>query len=156
MNDDHNEHYDPEAIHVNLASSTGAHCVGDATFFRLIVRQGDFSEPRESADREALDLLGSIPNAFPEEEEEPATIRVGRGWRLIPPQHALDWSVLEATPQRLRDALKRAQHLLWQHAGTWSVSAVEIDRVEAELDALYSFLLTAESAGAAVNINYVA
>lgn len=154
MDNYHDTAFDPLAIHVNVASPAGAHAVGSLAFFRYIVRQGELAMPFERADQEALELLGAIPDAFNDEEEEMLP-RYGRGWRIVPAQDSMDWPVLEATPQRLRDALLRAQHMLWQHAANWSVSVGELNCIESDLDAVYGVLSRAETAGVPVNVSYV-
>ena len=145
---------DLELIHVNVASPAGAYTVGNASFFRYIVRLAELGLPVSIADQEALDILAAIPHAFETDEDVPHVS--GRGWRVVPAQGELDWPVLEATPQRLRSALERAHGVLWTHAARFRVSAREITAIEEELDAVYGVLLRAEAAGFPVNVSYVA
>ena len=142
-----------EFVHVNVASPAGAYTVGNASFFRYIVRLGELEPPLSRYDREALDVLAAIPHAFEADDEVPMVS--GAGWRVVPAQGELDWAVLEATPQRLRTALERARTLLWNNAARVQESAREIDAIEHELDAVYGVLMRAEAAGVAVNVSYV-
>jgi hypothetical protein len=145
---------DIDLVHVNVASPAGAYTVGNASFFRYIVRLTELGLSLTGSDREAIDVLAAIPHAF-EHEEEIAALS-GAGWRIVPAQGDLDWPVLEATPQRLRSALERARALLWNNAARVPVSAREIAAIEEELDAVYGVLMRAEAAGFAVNVSYVA
>lgn len=145
---------DIDGVHVNVASPAGAYTVGNASFFRYIVRLSEMELPLGGIDREALDLLAAIPHAF-EPDVESVSLS-GAGWRIVPAQGDLDWPVLEATPQRLRRALERAQAILWSNADRVRVSAREITSIEEELDAVYGVLMRAEEAGFAVNVSYVA
>lgn len=143
-----------EFVHVNVASPAGAYTVGNASFFRYIVRLSELEPPlTHGGDREALDVLAAIPHAFDPDEEIPMIS--GAGWRIVPAQGDLDWPVLEATPQRLRSALERARTVLWNNAAHFRVSAREIDAIEFELDNVYGVLMRAEAAGVAVNVSYV-
>ncbi len=144
---------DIDLVHVNVASPAGAYTVGNASFFRYIVRLAELGVALSRADREALEILAAIPHAFESDDEVP--IISGAGWRIVPAQGDLDWPVLEATPQRLRAALERARALLWNNAARFPVSAREIDSIEEELDAVYAVLMRAEAAGFAVNVSYV-
>ncbi len=141
-------------MHVNVASPAGSYTVGNASFFRYIVRLVELSLPLTLSDREALDMLAAIPHAFDPDEDVPMIS--GRGWRVVPAQGELDWPVLEATPQRLHSAFERARNLLWTYAARFHVSADEIAAIEEELDAVYGVLMRAEAAGFAVNVSYVA
>lgn len=141
-------------MHVNVASPAGAYTVGNASFFKYIVRLSELGLALGIADREAVEILAAIPHAFDPDEEVPQIS--GRGWRIVPAQGDLDWPVLEATPQRLRSALERARALLWSNAARFRVSAREITAIEEELDAVYGVLMRAEAAGFAVNVSYVA
>jgi len=145
---------DLELIHVNVASPAGAYTVGNASFFRYIVRLAELGLAVSIADQEALDILAAIPHAFENDDEVPFVS--GHGWRVVPAQGELDWPVLEATPQRLRTAFERARSVLWTHAAQFRVSAREITAIEEELDAVYGVLMRAEAAGVAVNVSYVA
>jgi hypothetical protein len=139
---------------VNVASSAGGYTVGNASFFRFIVRLAEQELPISLADQEALNVLAAIPHAFGPDDEVP--FLSGRGWRIVPAQSALDWPVLEATPSRLRSALERARSVLWHHAAFVRVSASEMAAIEEELDAVYGVILRAEAAGVPVNVSYVA
>ncbi len=145
---------DSDLVHVSVASPAGAYTVGDPSFFRYIVRLAELGLPLPQPDRESLDILAAIPHAFEADEEVPRLS--GAGWRIVPAQGELDWPVLEATPQRLRAALERAQAILWTNAARCAVSAREITSIETELDHVYGVLMRAEAAGFAVNVSYVA
>jgi hypothetical protein len=144
----------PDNIHVNVASPAGAYTVGNVSFFRYIVRLAEFALPLTLADREAIAILDAIPHAFEADEDVPMIS--GRGWRIVPAQGDLDWPVLEATPQRLRSALERAQSLLWTHAAAFPVNAREMSAIEHELDLVFGVLMRAEAGGFVVNVSYVA
>jgi hypothetical protein len=144
---------DIDLVHVNVASPAGAYTVGNASFFRYVLRLAELGLSLTGSDREALDILSAIPHAFEAEEEVPRLS--GAGWRIVPAQGDLDWPVLEATPQRLRTAFERARTLLWNNAARVQVSARDISAIEEELDAVYGVLMRAEAAGFAVNISYV-
>jgi len=145
---------DRELVHVNVASPAGAYTVGNASFFRFIVRLAEMDLKLSRTDQEAVDVLAAIPHAFDADEDVPLVS--GRGWRVVPAQGEMDWPVLEATPQRLRTALERASSILWANAAACRVSAREITAIEEELDAVYGVLMRAEAAGVAVNVSYVA
>jgi hypothetical protein len=102
------------------------------------------------ADREAIDVLGAIPNAFVDEEE-----LSGSGWRVVPATSYEDWPVLEATPQRLRRALEAARRILWENAAPVGISAREIVSVDEEIENVLAVLQQAEAAGFSVNVSYV-
>ncbi|MDE2482387.1 MAG: hypothetical protein KGN02_09380 [bacterium] len=150
----HGEAPDLDQIHVNVASPAGAYTVGNASFFRYILRLGELGLPLGGEDREALDVLSAVPHAFDANDE--LGMLSGAGWRVVPAQHDLDWPVLEATPQRLRSAFERARTLLWTNAARVHVSAFEITSIEEELDRVYGVIMRAEAAGFAVNVSYVA
>jgi hypothetical protein len=143
-----------DLIHVNIASPAGAYTVGNASFFRYIVRLAELGPSLSQADSEALGVLSAIPHAFEADEDVP--MLSGRGWRIVPAQGDMDWPVLEATPERLRSALERARNILWNNAARLHVSAREIDSIETELDAVFGVIMRAEAAGFAVNVSYVA
>lgn len=143
-----------DLIHVNVASPAGAYTVGNASFFRYIVRLAELETAISHADREALGVLAAIPHAFEADEDVP--MLSGAGWRIVPAQGDLDWPTLEATPQRLRSALERARSVLWNNAARLHVSAREIDGIERELDAVFGVIMRAEAAGFALNVSYVA
>jgi hypothetical protein len=143
-----------DLIHVSVASPAGAYTVGDASFFRYILRLGELGLPLSLADQQAVDVLAAVPHALGPGEE--VAFVSGPGWRVVPAQGDLDWPVLEATPERLRSALERAHSLLWTHAARFRVSAREITAIERELDEVYGVLMRAAAAGVAVNVSYVA
>ncbi|HZV76502.1 MAG TPA: hypothetical protein VFF63_01940 [Candidatus Babeliales bacterium] len=143
-----------EVIHVNVASAAGAYTVGNASFFRYILRLGELGLPLSLADQEAVDVLAAVPHALG--CEDGVSSISGPGWRVVPAQGDLDWAVLEATPQRLRSALERARAILWTHAARFRVSARDMAAIERELDEVYGVLMRASAAGVAVNISYVA
>lgn len=138
-------------VHISVASPAGAYTVGNASFFRFIVRLAEAGLPVQAADREALEMLAAIPHAF-FDDEDPAW---GRGWRIIPPASLDDWPVLESTPQRVRAAFETARRILWENASPVGVSAREIVAIESELDEVFHVLQRAEDAGVPVNISYV-
>jgi hypothetical protein len=137
-------------VHVNVASPAGACTVGNASFFRYIVRLAEAELTLRSEDREALEMLAAIPHAFFDED-----VQSGRGWRIVPPASLDDWPVLESTPQRLRAALQIARRVLWENAAPVGVSAREIVSIEEELDRVLVVLQRAEAAGVSVNVSYV-
>ncbi len=137
-----------------MASAAGAYTVGNASFFRYILRLGELGLSLSLADQEAVDVLAAVPHAFGAEEE--VSFLSGPGWRVVPAQGELDWPVLEATPERLHSVLERARGILWTHAARFRVSAREIAAIERELDEVYGVLMRAAAAGVAVNISYVA
>ena len=137
-------------VHVNVASPAGAYTVGSTSFFRYIVRLGEIGLSLSSVDRASVELLAAIPHAFFDDE-----VSYGHGWRIVPPASLEDWPVLEATPQRLREALQTARRILWENAGPVGVSAGEIVTIEEELDRVFGVLQQAEIAGFPVNVSYV-
>ena len=153
MSDPENDQPELELIHVSVASPAGAYTAGSASFFRYILRLGEFGLALSRADQEAIALLAAVPHAFGAEDQ--VNFVSGPGWRVVPAQGDLDWPVLEATPQRLRSALERAQSILWQHAASFRVSARDIASIEEELDEIYGVLMRAAAAGVAVNVSYV-
>lgn len=138
-------------VHISVASPAGAYTVGNASFFRYIVRLAEAGLSLHAEDREALEMLAAIPHAFFDEDES----SWGRGWRVIPPVSTDDWPVLEVTPQRLRSAFETARRILWENAAPVGISARDIVAIEDELDAVFGILERAEKAGFAVNISYV-
>ncbi len=146
MSGDHNA-----LVHVNVASQAGTYTVGNASFFRYILRLSEAGLRLRADESEALDLLAAIPHAFFEEDE----MQWGRGWRVVPAASLDDWPVLESTPQRVRSALETARRILWENAAPIGVSASEIVGIEDELDAVFSVLERAERAGVPVSISYV-
>jgi hypothetical protein len=137
-------------VHVNVSSPAGTYSIGDPAFYRWVVRLSDADLPLRPADREAIDILGAIPNAFTDEEEIS-----GRGWRVVPATSFEDWPVLEATPQRLRSALETARRVLWEHAAPVGISAREIVSVDDEIEHVLLILQRAEAGGFSVNVSYV-
>jgi hypothetical protein len=137
-------------IHVSVGSPAGTYSVGNAAFYRYVVRLTDMGLPLRPAEKEAVDILAAIPNALVDEEE-----LTGRGWRVVPASSYEDWPVLEATPQRLRSALETARRLLWLHAAPAGISASEIVSVDEEIDQVLAILQRAEAAGFSVNVSYV-
>jgi hypothetical protein len=138
------------SVHVSVGSSAGAYTVGNASFFRYIVRLGEAGLRLKTSEQEALEMLAAIPHAFFDDH-----LDFGRGWRIVPPASLDDWPVLEASPQRLRTALETARRLLWENAGPVGISAREIVAIEAELDKVLAILQRAEAAGVSVSVSYV-
>ena len=141
----------PSAVNISVASRAGTYTVGNASFFRYIVRLAEADLSLSGAEREALEMLAAIPHAFFDDEE----LVWGRGWRVVPPMSLDDWPVLESTPQRIRSALETARRILWENAAPVGVSAREIVAIENELDEVFAVLKRAEDAGVPVNISYV-
>lgn len=141
----------PSPVHISVASRAGMYTVGNASFFRYIVRLAEANLTLSGSDREALEMLAAIPHAFFDDEE----LVWGRGWRVVPPVSLDDWPVLESTPQRIRSALETARRLLWENAAPVGVTAREIVAIENELDEVFAVLKRAEDAGVPVNISYV-
>jgi hypothetical protein len=141
----------PPMVHVSVASPAGTYTVGNASFFRYILRLAEAGLTLHGDDREALEMLAAIPHAFFDDEE----LVWGRGWRIVPPAGADDWPVLESTPQRVRAAFETARRILWENAAPVGVSAGEIVAIESELDEVFGVLQRAEDAGVPVNITYV-
>jgi hypothetical protein len=141
----------PSSVNISVASRAGSYTVGNASFFRYIVRLAEADLALSSGDREALEMLAAIPHAFFDDEE----VVWGRGWRVVPPVSLDDWPVLESTPQRIRHALETARRVLWENAAPVGVSAREIVAIENELDEVFAVLKRAEDAGVPVNISYV-
>jgi hypothetical protein len=139
-----------EMVRVNVGSPAGTYSVGGAAFFRYVVRLSDVGLPLRPADRDAIDLLGAIPNAFVDEDEYS-----GNGWRVVPAASYEDWPVLEATPARLRIALETARRLLWENAAPVGISAREISSIDDEIENVLAVLARAEAAGMCVNVSYV-
>ena len=125
--------------------------MGNASFFRYILRLSEAGLPLHGDDREALEMLAAIPHAFFDEDE----LTWGRGWRVVPAATMDDWPVLESTPQRVRAAFETARRILWENAAPVGVSAREIVAIENELDEVFTVLERAERAGVPVNISYV-
>lgn len=141
----------PSAVNISVASRAGTYTVGNASFFRYIVRLAEVNLTLTAGEREALEMLAAIPHAFFDDDE----IVWGRGWRVVPAVSLDDWPVLETTPQRIRTALEIARRVLWENAAPVGVSAREIVAIENELDQVFAVLKRAEDAGVPVNISYV-
>lgn len=124
--------------------------VADPSFYRYVIRLAEADVARTSLDRANLDVLANVPHAFADEIE-----CAGDGWRIVPATSFDDWSVLEATPQRLRAAFQTARRLLWAHAGPVGISADEIINVDAAIDSVLGVLNQAEARGYSVNVSYV-
>jgi|SRR5579883_215507 len=139
------------AVHISVASQAGAYTVGNASFFRYILRLAEAGLPLHGDDREALEMLAAIPHAFFDDDES----TWGRGWRVVPAATLDDWPVLESTPQRVRAALETARRILWENAAPVGVSAREIVAIEDELHHIFNVLNRAEAAGVPVNMSYV-
>lgn len=139
-----------QMVHVNVGSPAGAYSVGGTAFFRYVVRLADVGLVLRPIDREAIDVLAAIPNAYVDDDEYS-----GNGWRVVPPTGYEDWAVLEATPQRLRLALETARRLLWENAAPVGISAREISSIDDEIEVVLSVLARAEAAGFSVNVSYV-
>jgi hypothetical protein len=137
-------------VHVNVGSPAGTYSVGGTAFFRYVVRLGDVGLVLRQADRDAIDVLGAIPNAYVDEDEYS-----GNGWRVVPASSYEDWPVLEATPQRLRMALETARRLLWENAAPVGITARDISSIDDEIENVLSVVARAEAAGFSVNVSYV-
>lgn len=137
-------------VHVSIASPAGGYTVANASFFRYVLRLNEVGLPLKPADMRALDVLAAIPHAFDDED-----VLSGEGWRVVPPASLEDWTVLEATPQRLRSAFQTARRLLWQNAAPVGISAGDVVDLDAEIDNVLGVLQRAEAAGCSVNISYV-
>jgi hypothetical protein len=145
-------HSDLDSVHISVTSPAGAYTVGNASFFKYIVKLTGSGVHLHAHEREALTMLAAIPHAFFDAEDDPQS---GMGWRVVPPESIDDWPVLESTPQRFRAALQTARRILWEQAEPVGVSAGEIVAIEDELDELFSVLRSAEEAGFPVNVSYV-
>lgn len=137
-------------VHVNVGSPAGTYSVGNTAFFRYIVRLSDAGLALHPRDRDAIDILSAIPNAYGDEDEYS-----GNGWRVVPAATYEDWPVLEATPERLRSALETARKVLWENAAPVGISAREIVTVDEEIENVLSVIGRAEAAGFSVNVSYV-
>lgn len=137
-------------VHVNVGSPAGTYSVGSTAFFRYVVRLSDVGLTLGPADQAAIDILSAIPNAYVDEDEYS-----GNGWRVVPASTYEDWPVLEATPERLRNALETARRLLWENAQPVGITAGEISSIDDEIENVLSVLARAEAAGFSVNVTYV-
>jgi hypothetical protein len=137
-------------VHVNVGSPAGTYSVGSTAFFRYVVRLSDVGLDLRPADQAAIDILSAIPNAYVDEDEYS-----GNGWRVVPASTYEDWPVLEATPERFRNALETARRLLWENAQPVGITALEISSIDDEIENVLSVLARAEAAGFSVNVTYV-
>jgi hypothetical protein len=137
-------------VSVNVGSAAGGCSVGSSSFYRYVLRLTETGVPLTAAERHSIEPLEAIPHAY---DDELAT--VGVGWRVVPAESAEDWSVLEATPQRLRLALETARRVLWRNAAPAGITADQIIDVDTEIENVLAVLQAAEDAGCSVNISYV-
>jgi hypothetical protein len=137
-------------VHVSVGSPAGTYSVENNSFFRYVVRLADAGLALRPSERDAVDVLAAIPNAFVDEDE-----LSGMGWRVVPASSEEDWPVLEVTPQRLRSALQTARRLLWENAAPVGITAPEIVSVDEEIENVLHILARAEAAGFSVNVSYV-
>jgi hypothetical protein len=137
-------------VNVNLGSPAGMYAVAEPAFYRYVIRLAEADIARSTLDRANLDVLAAVPHAYADEVESS-----GDGWRIVPAASYDDWSVLEATPQRLRAAFQTARRLLWANAGPVGISAGDMITVDAEIDSVLGVLHDAEAGGFSVNVNYV-
>lgn len=137
-------------VHVNVGSPAGTYSVGSTAFFRYVVRLSDVGLVLRPVDQAAIDILSAIPNAYVDEDEYS-----GNGWRVVPASTYEDWPVLEATPERLRNALETARRLLWENAQPVGITAREISSIDDEIENVLSVVARAEAAGFSVNVTYV-
>ena len=97
-------------MHVNVASAAGAYTVGNASFFRYILRLGELGLAAvDRGSRSGRRARGGSARARCRARRFRCVS--GRGWRVVPAQGELDWPVLEATPERLHSALERARSI---------------------------------------------
>jgi hypothetical protein len=137
-------------ISVNVGSAAGGCSVGSPSFYRYVLRLTETGMPLTAAERRLLEPLEAVPHAY--DGDSPM---VGVGWRVVPAESAEDWSVLEATPQRLRTALQTARRVLWRNAAPAGISADLIIGVDTEIETVLGVLQAAEDAGCSVNVSYV-
>ena len=138
-------------ISVTVGSPAGTCAVANPGFYRYVLRLSEAPLHATSAsDRAQLNVLANIPHAFADEEESS-----GDGWRVVPAISYEDWSVLEATPQRLRAAFQTARRLLWANAGPVGISAGEMIAIDTEIESVLGVLHQAEAGGYSVNASYV-
>ena len=138
-------------VNVTIGSPVGAYSTTSTPFFRYIVRLNEAELEMSATDRDAIDLLAAIPHAFFDDDEAVS----GNGWRVVPPTCGSDWPVLEATPQRIRNAFQVARRLLWRNAGPVGISAADILGVDEEIEKVLGVVASAEAAGFSVNVTYV-
>jgi len=137
-------------VHVNVGSPAGTYSVGSTAFFRYVVRLSDVGLDLRPVDQAAIDILSAIPNAYVDEDEYS-----GNGWRVVPASTYEDWPMLEATPERLRNALETARRVLWENAQPVGITAGEISSIDDEIENVLSVVARAEAAGFSVNVTYV-
>jgi hypothetical protein len=137
-------------ISLNVGLGAGGCSIGSPSFYRYVLRLCESDLPLSHDERILLEPLGAVPHAY--YEESPT---VGNGWRVIPAASDEDWSVLEATPQRLRSALETARRVLWRSAVPVGISAEQIIDVESEIETVLAVLQKAEDAGLSVSLSYV-
>lgn len=137
-------------VSINIGSAAGGCSVGSPSFYRYVLRLSETGMPLTAAERRMLEPLDAVPHAYDDE-----SALVGHGWRVVPAESAEDWSVLEATPQRLRSALETARRVLWRNAAPAGITAEQIIGVDAEIETILSVLQAAEDAGCSVNVSYV-
>ena len=137
-------------VHVNVGSPAGTYSVGSTAFFRYVVRLSDVGLDLRPVDQAAIDILSAIPNAYVDEDEYS-----GNGWRVVPASTYEDWPMLEATPERFRNALETARRLLWENAQPVGITAREISSIDDEIENVLAVLARAEAAGFSVNVTYV-
>lgn len=137
-------------VSVNVGSAAGGCSVGSPSFYRYVLRLTEAGLPLSAAELRSVEPLSAIPHAY---DDEAAT--VGLGWRVVPAASDEDWSVLEATPQRLRTALETARRVLWRNAAPAGITAEQIINVDAEIEMILGVLQAAEDAGCSVNVSYV-
>lgn len=135
---------------MNVGSPAGTYSVGSTAFFRYVVRLSDVGLVLRPVDQAAIDILSAIPNAYVDEDEYS-----GNGWRVVPASTYEDWPVLEATPERFRNALETARRLLWENAQPVGITAREISLIDDEIEIVLAVLARAEAAGFSVNVTYV-
>jgi hypothetical protein len=75
------DRFELDLVHVNVASIAGAYTVGNASFFRYILRLGELGLPLSIADQEAVDVLAAVPHALGSDDD--VSFVSGRGWREI-------------------------------------------------------------------------
>ena len=137
-------------VSINVGSAAGGCSVGSPSFYRYVLRLTETGVPLTASERRSIEPLGAVPHAYDDE-----LALVGVGWRVVPAESAEDWSVLEATPQRLRLALETARRVLWNNAAPAGITADQIIDVDTEIENVLAVLQAAEDAGCSVNVSYV-
>jgi hypothetical protein len=143
------------AAHVAVVSPVGACTLDEPSLLRCVVRLHDAGIPLAAEERDAIELIASIPYAFADEQEETSP-RSGPGWRVVPAMHPADWPVLEVTPQSLGGALEVVRALLWRHATTCAFSAADLGAVDREIETISTVVLRARNAGHPLQLSFVA